>query len=182
MPCLWEAVNLCLLLYRSDCLRLLSHCTNSSVTNFCDLIAPSSSEARCISLDQFLKPSMFGSDVVSTLGDMIHNPCEPNPCTEGYFCSINRMCHENQGCTPFECQPGCVVGTSPGIVLPRSEGVRVSMVDEYGCHGYINCSAVSEDLCECLLEFIFYCTSMLLFIYSVQQWKQQHQSCDALPL
>lgn len=116
---------------------------------YCDIIAPESTEGHCISLDQFLEPSVYGNDVVSPIASMIHNPCDPNPCAEGFFCSINRMCGDDQSCTPFNCQPGCVIGMRPGIVLPKSSGVRVSLVSrtQYGCYGYLNCTT-TEELCE----------------------------------
>lgn len=112
----------------------------------CNVIAPASTEGHCISLDQFLQPSPYGNDVISPIVDMIDNPCDPNPCADGFFCSINRVCNsEDRSCTDYECQPGCVVGAKPGIVLPRSGGVRVSLVSHsrYGCYGYLNCSSAS---------------------------------------
>lgn len=141
----------CFLFIRNDCLELLSHCTNSSANKYCDIIAPSNTEGHCISLKQFLHPSAYGNDVVSPIGDSVHNPCYPNPCAEGFFCSIDRTCEgNNKGCTPFICQPGCIIGTTPGIILPKSNSVRVSLVShsQNGCFGYLNCSATTEDFCE----------------------------------
>ena len=136
---------------RGDCIRLLAQCTNSSVISetICNIIAPASSEGRCISVDQFLRPSRYGNDIIPPFS--LDNPCDPNPCAEGFFCSINRLCtSEDQSCTPYNCQPGCVVGTKPSIVLPKSGGVRVSLVSHSRrrCHGYLNCSSTADSSCE----------------------------------
>lgn len=136
-----------------DCVRLLTRCTNSSATAkaTCDIIAPKSTEGHCISLNQFLQPSTFGDDIISTITEEIENPCDPNPCNDGFFCGINRMCDfTDQSCTPFICRPGCVVGATPSILLPESSGVRVNLVSysQNGCYGYLNCSSATNALCE----------------------------------
>ena len=124
---------------------LLTQCTNSSEIpeSVCDIIAPNSSNSHCISIGKFLQPSIYGNDAISPISGMIDNPCDPNPCKEGFFCAINRMCTNNdEGCTSYECQPGCVVGTKPNMILPKSRSLRVSLVpnSDNRCFGYINCS------------------------------------------
>lgn len=143
-----------LFLNRSDCINLLMQCTNSSVhaASICDTIAPASSEGRCTSLGEFLQPSLHGSDPISRIENVIVNPCDPNPCGEGFFCEISRNCDsESQDCTPYECQPGCVVEANSGTVLPRSSGVRVPLLSNQPCrcHGYVNCSTATEYFCKC---------------------------------
>lgn len=141
------------LFFRSDCIRLLSQCTNSSATSkaICGIIAPQSSEERCTRLDQFLLPSPYGTDVISPIASLTDDPCDPNPCAEGFICTINRLCSNGElGCTPYECQAGCMVGTQSAIVLPKSGGMRVSLVShsQLRYHGYVDCSSTSEGLCE----------------------------------
>ncbi len=73
----------------------------------------------------------------------VTNPCSPNPCAEGYFCAINHRCQsDTQTCTPYTCQPGCVVGDRPSFVVSEGGGVHVSLVtnSERNCFGYFNCS------------------------------------------
>jgi len=97
---------------RADCVMLLTQCSNSSTVAdaICNIIAPASTEEHCISLHQFLQPSVYGKDVISPIASLIDNPCDPNPCADGFFCSINRLCRsEDRTCTSYECQPGCVV-------------------------------------------------------------------------
>ena len=135
-----------LLTRRDDCIRLLTRCTNSSATSeaICNVIAPRSSTTRCTPLNQFLEPSEYGSDIISPISTAINDPCESKPCSDGFFCSTNRLCNAgDQSCTPYDCQPGCVVGTQPTIVLPRSGGVRVALVSrsKYRYHGYMNCTS-----------------------------------------
>ena len=139
--------------FRRDCLKLLTQCTNSTSVplTVCDIIAPTSSESYCISVDQFLQPSLYGNSVISPIQEKINNPCDPNPCAEGFFCVINRHCRsQDQSCTSYECQPGCVVGAKPGFILPEGSGVRVSLVShsEMRCFGYFNCSSTYEDIRE----------------------------------
>lgn len=134
-------------------MHLLVQCTNSSITSetICNIIAPRSSEGRCTSLNQFLEPSIYGNDTISPIAHLLDNPCDPDPCAEGFFCSINRICDDgDQSCTPYVCQPGCVVGTKPSIVLPKSGGVRVALVSHssYRYHGYMNCSSTAEGSCD----------------------------------
>ncbi len=151
MPSWWVQLSC----YRVDCVRLLKQCTNSSAiaTSICDILAPADSERHCISLQQFLQPSEYGDDIISRIENVISNPCDPNPCAEGYFCGINRNC-DNEGqdlaCTLYECRPGCLVGARPGIVLPKTSDVRVSLLSrpEYRCYGYINCSSITEYFCK----------------------------------
>ena len=150
--------NYCCFSYRNDCVVLLAHCTNSSAIaeSICDIIAPASSEGHCISLQHFLQPSPLGSDVISRIENVINNPCDRSPCSEGFFCAINRNCDEGeQGCTPYVCQQGCVIGARPGIVLPKTNGVRVSLLSHphYRCYGYVNCSSVTEYFCKYIIDF-----------------------------
>ncbi len=89
------------------------------------------------------EPSDFSSADVQR----VTNPCSPNPCAEGYFCAINHRCQsDTQACTPFTCQPGCVVGDRPSFVVSEGGGVRVSLVTETGrnCFGYFNCSQANS--------------------------------------
>ena len=143
--------NIILHLHRSDCIHLLTQCTNSSMhaVSICDTIAPASSEERCISLGEFLQPSLLGSDPISRIENIIENPCDPNPCSEGFFCEINRNCDSD--CTPYKCQPGCVIDANSGTVLPRSSGIRVPLLsnDPCRCHGYVNCTTATEYFCKC---------------------------------
>ena len=85
------------------------------------------------------------STYVTSGSSPISNPCDSNPCAEGYFCAINHECQSDRhACTPYSCQPGCVVGDKPSFVLPEGSGVRVSLVTETGrgnCFGYFNCSS-----------------------------------------
>ena len=172
--------SLCHFLHRKDCLRLLSSCTNSSVVmKYCDILATTSIEADCISLDQFLTPSVYGNDVVSPIAEVTHNPCDPNPCAEGFFCSINRLCDsDDQSCTLFNCQLGCVIGTRPGIVLPKSHSVRVSLVShsQEGCYGYLNCTTTAEDLCKFMptCGLYFWYSHLHDFFFSVSNDGNRH--------
>lgn len=126
-----------------DCIRLLEKCANSTLeaTHICSII---SSREHCISLKQFIQPSDYGDDVVSQIKSVISNPCEPNPCSEGLFCVVNRDCNEAQLCTKYECQSGCILGDRPGIVLPTARRVRVTVLStnkETTCYNYLNCSS-----------------------------------------
>lgn len=139
-------------------MKLLERCSSAVNTTVaairaCNIIAPESSESHCISLDQYLKPSSFGNDVIAPFSTSIDNPCDPNPCTEGFFCDTNRLCDPGDGrCTGYECQPGCVVGARPGITLPRGSTVRVSLISNSTnrCFGYFNCSSSfnTDALCK----------------------------------
>ena len=78
---------------------------------------------------------------------VIENPCDPNPCAEGYFCAINHKCQtREQGCTSFSCQPGCIIGDRPSFVVPEDSGVRVNLITDSSrsCYGYFNCSIVRQ--------------------------------------
>ena len=141
--------------FRADCLKLLERCTNSSdeLNKTCDIIAPRDSVPHCISLKQFLEPSPFGNDIISPALTSINNPCEPNPCANGFFCDIDRLCDIGDNhCNTYRCQPGCVVGASPGITLPRGSAVRVSLSSNSNsrCFGYFNCSVSfdTSSLCK----------------------------------
>ena len=82
---------------------------------------------------------------------VIENPCDPNPCAEGYFCAINHKCQaREQGCTSFSCQPGCIIGDRPSFVVPEYSGVRVNLVtnSDRQCYGYFNCSTVRQGASE----------------------------------
>lgn len=136
-------------MYRKDCLKLLESCSNSTgiSTRVCDIIAPESVKSDCIPLDQFLHPSLFGDDVIPPAITMINNPCDPNPCTSGFYCVINRLCDATvDRCTPYECQPGCVVGNPPGITFIKGSAVRVSLLSNSTsrCFGYFNCTLPTE--------------------------------------
>ena len=125
-----------------DCIRLLEKCANSTLdaAHICSVIA---SRDHCISLKHFAQPSDYGDDVVSQIKSVISNPCEPNPCSEGLFCVVNRNCYD-QFCTSYECQPGCILGDRPGIVLPITNRVRVTFLSantNTTCYNYLNCSS-----------------------------------------
>ena len=80
---------------------------------------------------------------------VIENPCDPNPCAEGYFCAINHKCQtREQGCTSFSCQPGCIIGDRPSFVVPEDSGVRVNLITDSSrsCYGYFNCSIVRQGM------------------------------------
>ena len=88
-------------------------------------------------------PSTHHTSEVST----VMNPCDPNPCAQGFFCSINHMCQSEEqfACSPYSCQPGCIVGETPAFVLPARSAVRVSLVaSNESCYGYFNCSPLSS--------------------------------------
>ena len=139
-------VYVCFCESRVDCLKLLRKCSRfpNSATRICNIIAPESTESHCIALGQYLESSPFGNDIISPVSTSIDNPCDPNPCTAGFFCNINRLCDSGDvRCTGYECQPGCVLGAKPGITLPRGSVVRVSLISNSTsrCFGYFNCSS-----------------------------------------
>lgn len=91
------------------------------------------------------------SNVTRKAALVIENPCDPNPCAEGYFCAINHKCQtREQGCTPFICQPGCIIGDRPSFVIPEDSGVRVNLItsSDRTCFGYFNCSVVRQGMAE----------------------------------
>lgn len=91
----------------------------------------------------YAAPSTHHTSEVST----VINPCDPNPCAQGFFCSINHMCQSEEqfACSPYSCQPGCIVGETPAFVLPTKSAVRVSLVaSNESCYGYFNCSPLSS--------------------------------------
>ena len=148
---------------REDCIHILSECSSNSSadpTAVCDIIAPASTNDYCIPLSQFdsesistatiicqfylfifLAPSPYTTTQVST----ISNPCKPNPCSKGFFCSVNHVCRSNDiGCPTYTCQPGCVV--EGHLLLPEGSAVKVVLGSEDKCYGYFNCSSPKETI------------------------------------
>ena len=57
---------------------------------------------------------------------MVSNPCDPNPCKRGHYCSINHLCLPgNLACSHYICQPGCAIGGSPSLVYTGGSHVLV---------------------------------------------------------
>ena len=74
---------------------------------------------------------------------LLLNPCDPNPCTDGFYCSINHMCRSGDfTCSAYSCRPGCMLGERPSFVVPSKSAVRVTLVSDTGsCFGYFNCTS-----------------------------------------
>ena len=156
---LWLIV-LCLLcdLRREDCIELLGDCSNStySIAAICDIIAPASTNDNCISLSEYTSMSfiMHSAVLLNIVShwhsepsqkskyevSLVTNPCDPNPCKEGFFCSVNNLCrHGDHACSHYFCEPGCSLGDSPSLIYPGGSRIKVPVEMLSSDNGRILC-------------------------------------------
>nr|XP_034834527.1 reversion-inducing cysteine-rich protein with Kazal motifs [Maniola hyperantus] len=120
------------LLCMEDCKRLVSSCVewsrasaSLSATALCARLAPSSENAPCVSLREFMAPSI-DPPLLSAM-EVITSPCAGSACNATQVCVVNRNCLQGGSCTKYTCVDGCPLGDGSTYIVPIGSWVRVPM-------------------------------------------------------
>ncbi|CAB3987411.1 Reversion-inducing cysteine-rich with Kazal motifs [Paramuricea clavata] len=138
---------------RSDCLKILGECAEKeklgvrTVEEICARLSPDD-QSSCISLESYLKPSLYKNET-----DGVTHPCYPNPCKFSKdLCEINRGIPGKNG-KNYRCTPGCPIDHQSKTVIKNGDFARLPIVQNLKLEGCFK-------ICRCVQGKLPICTTL----------------------